>query len=334
VTAARAWWPVCTSRELRARRALARTLCGVPLVIFRAVDGEPAVALDRCPHRNAPLSAGRVIGGEIECGYHGWRFDVGGRCTHVPGLASNVAVGKPVNRVMPSAEDGGLVWASLEAQEEPPLLRDPYDDDGTACDSFVITGLVACTLEEAAENFLDGFHTHFVHAGLIRRPARRRNVTVVTSEIEHGVVASYRGEGVQSGLLSRLFERDRGESMGRFILPGIAEVEYRGRAGRLTLRATTWLAPETSGRLRAFVRLSTPRGLVPASLKHLVLRTFFNVVFRQDKCILEAARANAARFADRVQLDSPLDVLAPHIRRLVASEPLDAARLGEVVVRL
>jgi hypothetical protein len=58
------------------------------------------------------------------------------------------------------------------------------------------------------------------------------------------------------------------------------------------------------------------------------------MVFRQDKRILELASTNAARFTDRLQLDSPLDVLAPHIRRLVAGEPLDAARLGEVVVLL
>jgi phenylpropionate dioxygenase-like ring-hydroxylating dioxygenase large terminal subunit len=331
--ATRAWWPVCTSAELRSGRVLGRTLCDVPLVLFRDAARRAAIALDRCPHRNAPLSAGRVVDGQLECSYHGWRFDGAGRCTHVPGLATPVRLGSPVNRAIASAELGGLVWASLEAQEEEPALREP-DGGGTACDSFVMTDRIACDVVEAAENFLDGFHTHFVHAGLIRRPARRRRVTMVTSEIGNGVMACYRGEGVQSGLLSRLFERDRCESMGRFVLPGIAEVEYRDAKGRLTLLATTWLTPETSGSLRAFVRVVTRRGPIPAALKALVLRAFFRTVFRQDKRILETTSANAARFADKSQLDTPLDALAPHIRRLVAGEPLDTGRLGEFVVLL
>ena len=148
----------------------------------------------------------------------------------------------------PSAELGGLVWACLDPKADEPTPRD-LPPDATRYDSFVLTDRVTCGVVEAAEYFLDGFHTHFVHAGLIRRPVQRRRVTVVTSEIPNGVMASYRGEGVQSGLISRLFERDGSESMGRFTLPGTAEVEYRGAGNRLTLLATTWLTPETNGSL-------------------------------------------------------------------------------------
>jgi phenylpropionate dioxygenase-like ring-hydroxylating dioxygenase large terminal subunit len=333
IDAKRAWWPLCTSRELGRRQPLGRTLCDVPLVLFRDSEARPAIALDRCPHRNAPLSAGRVNDGEIECGYHGWRFDGAGRCTHVPGLEPNVRPGRPLNRAIASTELGGLVWACLDPQTDEPAPSDPWAD-ATRYDSFALTDRVSCGVVEAAENFLDGFHTHFVHAGLIRRPVRRRRVAVVTSEIPNGVMASYRGEGTQSGLISRLFERDRSESKGRFTLPGTAEVEYRGAGNRLTLLVTTWLTPETNGSLRVFVRVVTPRGAVPGALKAFVLGYFFRIVLRQDKRILELASANAARFTDRLQLDSPLDVLAPHIRRLVAGEPLDEARLGEVVVLL
>jgi phenylpropionate dioxygenase-like ring-hydroxylating dioxygenase large terminal subunit len=333
IDATHAWWPVCTSAELRTRHPLARTLCSVPLVLFRDGTGRAAIALDRCPHRNAPLSAGRVVDGEIECGYHGWRFDATGRCTRVPGLESNVRPGAPVNRAIAAAEVGGFVWASLEPQTKEPDAPDP-DPGDAGYDSFVMSDRVACGVVEAAENFLDGFHTHFVHSGLVRVPARRRRVTAVTSEIPDGVMARYLGEGIQSGLLSRLFERDRSESMGRFKLPGIAEVEYRGAKGRLTLLVTTWLTPETDGSLRVFVRIVTPRGTIPGAIKALALRAAFGKVFRQDKRILELTSSNAARFADRRQLDSPLDVLAPHIRRLVAGESLDTSQLGEIQVLL
>ena len=63
------WFILCTSREL-GTRPLARTLQGTPLVLFRDGRGRPAALLDRCPHRNVPLSLGRVRDGQLECNYH------------------------------------------------------------------------------------------------------------------------------------------------------------------------------------------------------------------------------------------------------------------------
>src|SRR6185503_9233540 len=55
------WYFACRSREL-GRRPLACTVLGTPLVLFRAAGSKPAALLDRCPHRNAPLSIGRLVG--------------------------------------------------------------------------------------------------------------------------------------------------------------------------------------------------------------------------------------------------------------------------------
>src|SRR5690349_4921779 len=79
------WFILCTSRELGGR-PLGRMLQGVPLVLFRGEGGKPAALVDRCPHRNVPLSLGRVREGTLECAYHGWRFDTAGQCRAVPGL--------------------------------------------------------------------------------------------------------------------------------------------------------------------------------------------------------------------------------------------------------
>src|SRR4051794_21563853 len=79
------WYVACLASELR-DRPMARTVLGVPMVLFRDSSGSPAALLDRCPHRNVPLSAGRCNDGELECRYHGWRFDSSGTCLDVPGL--------------------------------------------------------------------------------------------------------------------------------------------------------------------------------------------------------------------------------------------------------
>jgi phenylpropionate dioxygenase-like ring-hydroxylating dioxygenase large terminal subunit len=63
----------------------------VPLVLFRS-QGRAAALLDRCPHRNVPLSLGRVLAdGRLECAYHGWQFDYEGVCRKIPGLANEEA---------------------------------------------------------------------------------------------------------------------------------------------------------------------------------------------------------------------------------------------------
>ena len=72
-----AWYVAAWDREI-GRELMPRTVLGVPIVFFRAEDGAVAALEDRCCHRSAPLSAGRLKGSEIECGYHGLRFDRSG----------------------------------------------------------------------------------------------------------------------------------------------------------------------------------------------------------------------------------------------------------------
>ena len=55
-----------------------------PVVIFRKESGQAVAMADRCPHRFAPLSLGRVVGDAVECGYHGLTFDCSGRCIRNP----------------------------------------------------------------------------------------------------------------------------------------------------------------------------------------------------------------------------------------------------------
>src|SRR4051812_19506833 len=79
----RQWFVACTSAQLRRGQVLARRLQGTPLALFRTDGGAIAALLDRCPHRNVPLSAGTVRGDALECRYHGWRFDGAGECVAI-----------------------------------------------------------------------------------------------------------------------------------------------------------------------------------------------------------------------------------------------------------
>lgn len=324
------WWPLAPLAELEANRPLARTLLGVPLVVFRDARGQPAVLHDRCPHRHAPLSCGRIVHGEVACPYHGWRFAGDGRCTGVPGLDEPRAQTPLVPTVSARAAHG-LVWAcpAPDADTPEPVAPAVADD----VDWFYLTDTVHCGLAEAAENFLDGSHTHFVHAGWIRRDSQRQTVTAEVRRLADGIEARYSNEGLQSGLISRLLEGSRTESFGRFRLPGMAEIEYRGQRG-LNLLITTWLTPEDGDRLRIHARVATRQGLAPAWLKRQILCRLFGVILRQDKTILEQTQANRTRIPEAPFLNTPLDLLGPSIRRLLAGEPLDDTVTRTVICRL
>ena len=80
------WYVAAWSDEI-GRRPLARVVLGDYLVLFRREDGRAVALENRCPHRNLPLSEGRLVGDALECGYHGMVFDCSGACTHLPGEA-------------------------------------------------------------------------------------------------------------------------------------------------------------------------------------------------------------------------------------------------------
>ena len=62
--------------------AIARTLLGQPVVLFRAA-GKVSALEDKCAHRHLPLSCGTLEPAGIRCGYHGLLFDGNGQCVEI-----------------------------------------------------------------------------------------------------------------------------------------------------------------------------------------------------------------------------------------------------------
>ena len=83
------WYPALLSKTVRPGHMQAQTLLELPLVICRDSQGRIAALRDLCPHRAMPLSFGRFDGARLECPYHGWQFDMDGRCRHIPTLVED-----------------------------------------------------------------------------------------------------------------------------------------------------------------------------------------------------------------------------------------------------
>src|SRR5215210_9435179 len=77
------WYVAATSDEVD-RSLLGRRLLDRAVVLYRLESGAVVALDDRCAHRAFPLSAGRLAGDEVVCGYHGFAYDSAGACVRIP----------------------------------------------------------------------------------------------------------------------------------------------------------------------------------------------------------------------------------------------------------
>lgn len=163
------WWVAARSEEV-GRAPLARELLDTSVVLFRKQNDEVVALEDRCPHRSAPLSMGRLEGDAIQCPYHGFEFGASGKCIKVPSqdhIPKNLCV-----RSFPVREIGPLVWIYLGDLNQIEDVPDPYDASWTEDDSkwSVISGQL--TLHNnymlLRENVLDATHFAFLHKNTLQ----------------------------------------------------------------------------------------------------------------------------------------------------------------------
>ena len=156
-------WYVCAWDHEIGAEPLQRWICGEPIVFWRRTDGRPAALADRCPHRDAPLSLGKVIGDDIQCGYHGLCFDAEGRCVAVPGEDRIPAEAR--TRSYPVVERWGwvFVWTGDPARADPASIPDYHWKDDPAWSGKGETLHVKAHYGLLRDNLLDLTHAHYVH---------------------------------------------------------------------------------------------------------------------------------------------------------------------------
>src|SRR5258708_5828885 len=105
------WQPAALVDELAGDRPIKPVkLLGEDFVLFRDEEGRYGL-LDRdCPHRGADLAFGRLEGGGVRCAFHGWLFDVDGKCLETPAEpASSKLCAGIKQRAYPVVEKGGIL---------------------------------------------------------------------------------------------------------------------------------------------------------------------------------------------------------------------------------
>ena len=160
----RAWHPVLLRSQLTAGSGPVRVdLLGQGFVLAE-LAGEVVAFPDRCPHRNARLSDGAVMGDHLQCPYHGWEFDGRGTCAFIPALGPGAQV-PPTSQLEPVLVQvrHGVVWI---APEEPRcgVIDIPEFDDPSLQVMWLPCADINATAGQFIDNFLDFGHFPFVHA--------------------------------------------------------------------------------------------------------------------------------------------------------------------------
>jgi phthalate 4,5-dioxygenase len=163
----RFWLPVALSRELPEPDGppIRVKVMDEELVAFRDTGGRVGLIEPHCAHRGANLFFGRNEESGIRCIYHGWKYDVDGRCVDMPNVPAGSGYhGEIAIKAYPTREFGDMVWAYLGPRERAPEDV-PQLECGVvpAAHRYVTKRLMECNWAHAMEGALDTAHFSFLH---------------------------------------------------------------------------------------------------------------------------------------------------------------------------
>ena len=185
-----AWYVAAWDHEL-SRSMLRRIILEEPVVLFRATDGKPVALEDRCCHRQAPLSMGKLVGDVVTCPYHGLQFDTTGRCIKVPSQ-DMIPKGARV-RSYPVVEKNHWIWiwTGDPAKADAALIEDFHWMDDPAWRFGGSYLHVDGNYLLVVENLLDTTHLPFLHPHTLGTDSFARSEFEVQREGDRITVSRY-----------------------------------------------------------------------------------------------------------------------------------------------
>ncbi|WP_245568450.1 Rieske 2Fe-2S domain-containing protein [Nocardia concava] len=304
------WYAVLRSAQLRPGKIVNLHYFGRALIAFRGSDGRASVRDAHCPHYGAHLGAGgRVVDGQVECPFHGWRFDSDGGCVSAPFAARppRVKLGG-----LPVEEHSGLIFVYTGAGE--PVWRVPEIPEAT--DQRFARPIDDARqsrihIQEMRENIVDESHFHYIH-GQTEPPVQELLTNGPFAEIHSRFAKSVLGYLVDNSFDVYMYG------------PGVMVVRTAGPTITLTAIALTNPIDDTTSELRMLYYVRRPAGIPFATP---ILKLAFRLV------ALREVREELGIWDHKIHRPRP--VLLPHekgikaLRRWYAQfyqpQPADAA---------
>ncbi|WP_341887237.1 aromatic ring-hydroxylating dioxygenase subunit alpha [Variovorax sp. YR752] len=329
-----AWTVAAWANELEPGKLLARTLLDEPLVFYRDAAGQPQALLDRCPHRFAPLSMGRLCdgGASVQCPYHGLRFDGSGACVHNPHGDGRVPAAARV-RSYPVVERWSAIWIWMGdlACADAALIPDFSFNDPAHWAVGTGSMVVDAPYELEVDNILDLSHIEFMHPLFASEAVRRAEVTCEQDGDTVWCKRFMADDREVPDFIRQVFQVNEGPVDRwlhvRWNAPASMALWAGGVAGGrpteqgIVSQQAHCFTPESRERTRYFYSIAFPRAMGPmaeelAGQSVAALRGPFE---NEDKPIVEAVgrRMGGAALFDLKPVLLPGDAAAVRARRLL-----------------
>jgi phthalate 4,5-dioxygenase len=161
----RYWIPALLSRELEAEGAPVRVrLLSENLIGFRDGQGRVGLLGEHCAHRGASLYYGRNLNGGLSCWYHGWKYDIDGKCLDQPNEPPETRFCDRVRqKAYPCVDRNGVIWTYMGPPEKQPDF--PEFEWNLVPENHVYASkrYQDCHWLQGMEGDLDSSHLNFLH---------------------------------------------------------------------------------------------------------------------------------------------------------------------------
>lgn len=315
------WHPVAYSDQLT-NAPYGTFLLDQAVVIWRDSNQQVHAMRDLCIHRGTALSLGWVKNDCIVCPYHAWEYNSKGACVHIP-QAPDIEIPKKANTpIYHCKEKFGLVWVALEK----PLYSLPeipeFENDGW---KLVQTGPFDWDSDASrqTENFTDFGHFPWVHPGLLGDP-ERPEVPPCTVQ-RKGAVLHYsivRPEAANPDdfpvFANEEVVRPERKSVYQLHLPYtiVLRLGWGGEEGMVYFFVSQ---PISNTKCRGYCIIGRNYN---TDEPDTILQNFEQVIFDQDKRIVESQRPQQVPFDLSEELHLNFDAVAISYRRAMKKEQL------------
>lgn len=316
------WHPAAYSHEINNEKPYGTFILDQAVVIWKTADGRVHAMRDLCIHRGTALSLGWIKDDCLVCPYHAWQYDKKGACVLIPQAPDTPIPEKAKTPVYHCQEKFGLIWVALKDPEYALPLIPEFDLNSF---KWVNTGPFDWKSDASrqVENFTDFGHFPWVHPGLLGDPKRpevpKCKVTVKDAVLFYDIVRPEASNSEDFPVFANedVVQPER-KSVYNLHLPYslVLRLGWGGEKGMVYIFASQ---PISANKCRGYCIIGRNYNLDDPDT---VLQNFEQVIFDQDKRIVESQRPEQVPFDFAEELHLAFDTVAMNYRKAMRKEGL------------
>ena len=341
------WYVAALDHELIDGKLLSRMVLGEHVLLYRGESGKIYALNDRCPHRGALLSRGRLEGDSVRCMYHGIRYAGTGKCLQIPG--QDMIPPKLRVRSYPVEQRSHFIWVWMGDPEaaDPALIVDlPYLTD-PAWKGIPAYLHYAANYLLIVDNLSDFSHLAFVHTGTLGGSEEYAFVSkpTVIERLERGFRVERWHRNSDPPPFHKKVSREKTVKVDRrniatMLIPGVFIMETLfaptgqdgqagGLAGAREYRNCQFMTPETERTTHFFWSYLNNFEGADSTVSVSLLASLIEG-FMEDKAIIERQQQTLDEDPGFQMLAILADAPLAHFRRIL-SKLIDAEQAGSPV---